>query len=110
MSSKRGDKHQQALWRGLGSNDKSKTVNSAAKKEELSQEDDEETLGAAEARQFSSLAATLNHMCLDRSGVQYAATRVCTKIVEFDAGSLEKAQESRQTLEMSSRHVGPSVW
>ena len=72
-----GDRHRQALFRGLGFND-SKTVNRAAmRKEELSQDEDEEMLGAEAARQFTSLAATPNYLSLDRSDVQYAA---CTNM------------------------------
>ena len=62
-------------------NDESKTVNSAAmKKQELSQDEDKEVLGAEEAKQFRSLTATLNYMSLDRSDVQYAAKAVCMKM------------------------------
>ena len=45
-----GDKHRHALLRGLGLGDDSKTVNSVGmKQEELSQDEDEEILGAEEA-------------------------------------------------------------
>ena len=76
-----GDKHRQAFLRGLGLNDDSKTVNiEAMKEEELRQDEDEEILGAEEARQLTSLAATLNHMCVGRSVMQYAAKKVCRKM------------------------------
>ena len=76
-----GDKHRQALLRGLGFNDDSKTVNRAAmKKEKLNQDEDPEILGAEEAKQFRSLAATLNFMSLYRSDVQHAAKEVCRKM------------------------------
>ena len=52
--------HRQALLRGLGLNDNSKTANSAMKEEELSQDEDEEIFGTQVARQFRNLAATLN--------------------------------------------------
>ena len=43
---------------------------------EISQEEADEILGAEEARQFRGVAATLNHMRLDRSDVRYAAMEV----------------------------------
>ena len=59
------DKHRQALLEGLGLNEESKVVNSAAvKPEEIGQEEDTET------NRFRSLAATLNYMSSDRSDVQ----------------------------------------
>ena len=59
------DKHRQALLRRL------------VWKEELSQDEGEEILGAEEAKQLRSLAATLNYMSFNRSPVQYAAMEVC---------------------------------
>ena len=85
-----------ALLRGLVLSDDSKTVNSAAmKEEELCQDEDEEILGAEEAKQFRSLSATFNYMSLDRSDVQYAAKEVCKKMANPTRRSwkvLEKAE------------------
>ena len=68
------DKHRRALLEGLGLNEESKAVNSAAvKPEEIGQEEDTDMLDASEAKRFRSLAATLNYMSSDRSDVQYAA-------------------------------------
>ena len=48
MSTKREDEHQQALLRGLGLDDKSIIVNSAAmQKEELSQEEERRDVGSS---------------------------------------------------------------
>ena len=57
------DKHRRALLEGLGFNEESKAVNSAAMKpEEIGQEEDTDLLEASEAKRFRSLAATLNYM------------------------------------------------
>ena len=53
------DKHRQVFLEGLGLNEESKAVNSAAMKpEEINQEEDAETLDAPETRRFRSLAAS----------------------------------------------------
>ena len=68
------DMHRQALMEGMGLRKESKALNSAAvKREEIGQEEDEESLEGAEKTRFRSLAATLNCMSLDRSDVQNAA-------------------------------------
>ena len=68
------DKQRRALLEGLGLNEQSKAVNSAAvKPEEIGQEEDTEMLDGSETKRFRSLAATLNFMSSDRSDVQYAA-------------------------------------
>ena len=59
------------------------------KKEKLSQDEDQEILGAEEAKQFRSLAATLNFM----RGVQENG--------ESDTEKLERPQESWEILERS---------
>ena len=56
---------------GNALNDESKTVNSAAMEEELSQDEDEKIFGAEEAR---------HHMSLDRSDAPCAAKEVCRKM------------------------------
>ena len=57
------DKHRRALLAGLGLNEESKAVNSAAvRPEEIGQEEDTDMLDASEAKRFRSLAATLNYM------------------------------------------------
>ena len=62
------DKNRQALLEGLGLNEESKAVNSAAViPEEIGQEEDTEMLDASETKRFRSLAATLNYMSSDRS-------------------------------------------
>ena len=72
------DKHRRALLEGLGLNEESKAVNSAAvKPEKIGQEEDTDMLDASEAKRFRSLAATTNYMSADRSDVQYAAQEVC---------------------------------
>ena len=93
------DKHRQALLEGLGLNEESKAVNSAAvKPEEIGQEEDTEMLDASETKRFRSLAATLNYMSSD---VQYAAKEVCTKMANPTRGSFEVVKKGRQILERS---------
>ena len=65
-------------------NDESKTVKSAAMKEEISQDEDEEMFGAEEARHY---------MSLDRSDVQYAAKEVCRKMTNPTPGSWNRLQK-----------------
>ena len=80
--------------RFLGLHDDSKTVDSAAmKKEELSHDEDEDILGAEEAKHVRSLAAMLNFMrCAMRGegGVQEHGAS--------DAGKLERSQESWEAI------------
>ena len=92
------DKHRQALLEGLGLNEESKAVNSAAVKPE---ETDTEMLDASETKRFRSLAATLNYMSSDRSDVQYAAKEVCTKMANPTRGSWKRLKKGRQILERS---------
>ena len=64
----------------LGVERRTKTFNSAAEKVDINREEDEETLGAEEARQFRSLAATVIHMSFHRSDVSPATEEVCRNI------------------------------
>ena len=76
------DTHRQALMQGFELCKEIKTLNSAAaKKEEIRQEQDEEMLEGTEKPRFRNLVATLNSMSLDRSDVQYAEKKMCTKMV-----------------------------
>ena len=96
------DKHRPALLEGLGLNEESKAVNSAAvKPQEIGQEEDTEMLDAPETKRFRSLAATLNYMSSDRSDVQYAAKEVCTKMANPTRGSWKMLKKGRQILERS---------
>ena len=93
------DKHRQALLEGLGLNEESKAVNSAAvKPEEIGQEEDTEMLDASETKRFRSLAATLNYMSSDRSDVQYAAKEVCTKMANPTRGSWKRLKKAGRYL------------
>ena len=93
------DKHRRALLEGLGLNEESKAVNSAAvKPEEMGQEEDTEMLDASETKRFRSLAATLNYMSSDRSDVQYAAKEVCTKMVNLSRGSWKRMKKAGRCL------------
>ena len=93
------DKHRRALLEGLGLNEESKAVNSAAvKPEEMGQEEDTEMLDASETKRFRSLAATLNYMSSDRSDVQYAAKEVCTKMVNLSRGSWKRMKKAGRYL------------
>ena len=93
------DKHRQALLEGLGLNEESKAVNSAAvKPEEIGQEEDTEMLDASETKRFRSLAATLNYMSSDRSDVQYAAKEVCTKMANPTQGSWKRLKKAGRYL------------
>ena len=93
------DKHRRALLEGLGLNEESKTVNSAAvKPEEIGQAEDTDMLDASEAKRFRSLAATLNYMSSDRSDVQYAAKEVCTKMANPTRGSLKRLKKAGRSL------------
>ena len=83
--------------RFLGLNDDdAKTVPSAAMKEKLRQDEDEEILGAEEARQYKSLAATLNHMSLDRSDVQLEGTEVSWKMADRSRRSWKGLMKARR--------------
>ena len=65
------DKHRRAMLEGLGLNEESKAVNSAAvNPEEIGQEEDPEVLDVSETKRFRSFAATLNFMSSDRSDVR----------------------------------------
>ena len=65
------DKHHRAMLEGLGLNEESKAVNSAAvNPEEIGQEEDPEVLDVSETKRFRSFAATLNFMSSDRSDVR----------------------------------------
>ena len=84
---------------GLGFNEESKAVISAAvKSEETGREEDTEMLDASETKRIRSLAATLNYMSSDRSDVQYAAKEVCTKLAcgSSVSKSCTKSTVSRQ--------------
>ena len=89
------DKHRRALLEGLGLNEESKAVNSAAvKPEEIGQEEDTGMLDASETKRFRSLAATLNYMSSDRSDVQYAAKEVCTRMANPTRGSWKRLRKA----------------
>ena len=93
------DKHRRALLEGLGLNEESKAVNSAAVKlEEIGQEEDTEVLDASEAKRFRSLAATLNYMSSDRSDVQYAAKEVCKMMAKPTHGSWKRLKKAGRYL------------
>ena len=93
------DKHRRALLEGLGLNEESKAVNSAAMKpEEIGQEEDMEVLDASEAKRFRSLAATLNYMSSDRSDVQYAAKEVCKMMAKPTQGSWKRLKKAGRYL------------
>ena len=93
------DKHRHALLEGLGLNEESKAVNSAAvKPEEIGQEDDTEMLDASETKRSRSLAATLNYMSSDRSDVQYAAKEVRTRMVNPTRGSWKRLNKAGRYL------------
>ena len=88
------------LLEGLGLNEKSKAVNSAAvKSEEIGQEEDTEMLDASGTKRFRSLAATLNDMSSNRSDVQYAAKEVCKKMANPTQGSWKRLKEGRQVFD-----------
>ena len=94
------DMHRQARTEGMGLRKESKALNSAAvKREEIRQEEDEESLEGAEKTRFRSLAATLNCMSLDRSDVQYSAREICTKIIANP--DTRKLEEGMQISERS---------
>ena len=93
------DMHRRALLEGLGLNEESKAVNSAAvKPEEIGQEEDTDMLDASEAKRFRSLAATLNYMSSDRSDVQYAAKEVCKKMANPLQGSWKRLKKAGRYL------------
>ena len=93
------DKHRRALLEGLGLNEESKAVNSAAvKPEEIGQEEDTEMLDASEAKRFRSLAETWNYMSSDRSDVQYAAKEVCKMMAKPTQGSWKRLKKAGRYL------------
>ena len=93
------DKRRQALLVGLGLSEESKTVNSAAvKPEEPGQEEDANMLDEAQRKQFKNLAATLNYMSLDRSDVQCAAKKMCTKMANPTQGSEWRLKRAARCL------------
>ena len=103
------DNRRQALLEGLGSIEESKTVNSAAvKPEELGQEEDGEMREGTEKTRFRRLAATLDHMSLDRSDVQHATKEICTKLAKTTRGSWTRFQKGTQVFEESDGDMGVS--
>ena len=93
------DKHRHALLEGLGLNEKSKAVNSAAMKpEKINQEEDTEMLDASETKRFRSLAATLKFMGSDRADVQYSAKEVCTEMANPTRGSWKRLKQAGRYL------------
>ena len=89
------DKHRRVLLEGLGLNDESKAVNSAAVKPgEIGQQGDTDVLDALEAKRFKSLAATLNYMSSDRSDAQHAAKEVCKKMVNPSQGNWKRLKKA----------------
>ena len=93
------DKHCQALLEGLGLCEESKTVNSAAvNPEDIGQEGSANVLDEAERKKFRSLEATLNHMILDRSDVQYAAKNICAKMANPTRGSWKRLKKAARCL------------
>ena len=93
------DMHRRALLEGLGLNEESKAVNSAAvKPEEIGQEEDTDMLNASEAKRFRSLAATLNYMSSDKSDIQYAAKEVCKMMAKPTQGSWKRLKKAGRYL------------
>ena len=83
----------------MGLRKESKALNSTAvKREEIRQEEDEESLEGAEKTRFRSLAATLNYMSLDRSDVQYATKEVCTNKANPTRGSWKRLKKACKYL------------
>ena len=76
-----GEKHRQALLRGLGASGESEIVGSATvEKEEIDPKEDAELLEARSATMVRSWAATL----LERgSRAQYAAEEMCIKMARL---------------------------
>ena len=84
-------RHHQALPQGMGLRKESEMVSSpTVMREEMGQEEYEESLEGAEKTRFRSLAATLNYMSLDRSDVQYAAKEMCAKMANPTHGSWKR--------------------
>ena len=59
-------------------------------REEMGQEEYEELFKGKEKTRLRSLAATLDHMSLDRSDVQYAAKEMCAKMANPTQGSWKR--------------------
>ena len=59
-------------------------------RDEMEQEECEESLEGAEKTRFRSLAATLNPISLDRSDVQYDAKEICAKMANPTKGSWKR--------------------
>ena len=86
-------------WKGMVSSEETKTVNSVGvKPEEIGQEEDEEMLEGTEHARFRSLTVTLNYMSLDRSDVQYAAKKMCTKIENPTRGGWKRLKKACRHL------------
>ena len=105
------DKHRRALLEGLGMNEESKAVKSAAvKPEEIGQEEDTNMLDESEAKRFKSLAATLNYMSSDRSDVQDATKEVCKKMASPTKGSWKRLKKAGRCLTGVEKSVFFSIF
>ena len=88
-------RHHQALPQGMGLCKESKIATSpTVMREEMEQEEDEESLEGAEKTRFKSSAATLNYMSLDRSDVRYAAKEMCAKMANPTQGSWKRWKQA----------------
>ena len=65
---------------------------------EIGQEEDEEMVEGTEKTRFRSLAATRDHMSLDRSDVLHAAKEMCTKMANPTHKNWKKVSECMQIL------------
>ena len=66
----------------------------AVKPEEFGQEEDATMLDEADNWKFRSSVATLNYMSLDRSDVQYAAKKICTKMANSTQGRWKRVMKA----------------
>ena len=78
----------------------SKTVSAAVKTRDTDLKEDGEFWEVRCAAKFSSWAATLDQLSMDRSYVQYAATDIWTKMVKLTE-KLEESQKSKDIFDGS---------
>ena len=96
----RSDKHREALLEGLGLNEESMTVYSAAvKPEEIGQGHGD--VGRVRNEKIQKFGGGVELHESDRSDVQYAAKEVCTKMANPTRGSWKRLMKAGMVFERS---------
>ena len=96
------DKHRQAFLEGLGLNEESKAVNSAAMKpEEINQEEDTERLDVPETKRVQEFGSDVELLEFGQIGRAVRSEGSVHKDGKSDSRQLEEDEESRRISERS---------